>query len=60
MGEADMRIEYGILVIYNQLIERSSSYATFKDRLSILVADNSTIEDLRNKNRRQVEKDGNF
>ena len=55
-----MRIEYGILVIYNQPIERSSSYATFKDQLSILVADNSTTQELRNNNRRQVEQDGNF
>ena len=60
MGETDMRIEYGILVIYNQPIERSSSYATFKDQLSILVADNSTTQELRNNNRRQVEQDGNF
>ena len=51
-----MRIGYGILVIYNHPIEKSSSYATFKDQLSVIVADNSTTQELRNNNRRQVEK----
>ncbi|MBM6677877.1 glycosyltransferase [Faecalicoccus pleomorphus] len=54
-----MRIGYGVLVIYNHPIEKSSSYATFKDQLSILVADNSTNEEIRKRNQNQVEKDGN-
>lgn len=54
-----MRIGYGILVIYNHPIEKSSSYATFKDQLSVIVADNSTNEEIRKRNQKQVEKDGN-
>ena len=53
MGEAAMRIGYGVLVIYNHPIEKSSSYATFKDQLSILVADNSTNEEIRKRNQKQ-------
>ena len=60
MGETDMRIGYGILVIYNHPIEKSSSYATFKDQLSVIVADNSTNEEIRKRNQKQVEQDGNF
>lgn len=59
MGEAAMRIGYGVLVIYNHPIEKSSSYATFKDQLSVIVADNSTNEEIRKRNQKQVEKDGN-
>ena len=54
-----MRIGYGVLVIYNHPIEKSSSYATFKDQLSVIVADNSTNEEIRKRNQKQVEKDGN-
>lgn len=60
MGEADMKIGYGILVIYNKVIERSLSYRIFKDQLPIIVVDNSTLDKIRKINLAQVKKDGNI
>lgn len=53
-------IKYGIIVIYNQIVDKVETYSKFKDQLKLVVVDNSSDRQIVDLNQQKVIDDGHI